>query len=272
MHNIRLSKNSLGIVITGGSRGLGYALAEAFLSAGDRVVICGRDQQQLDTAISALEKSFPEAEVYAFRCDAADPETVRAFAGFAREHLGQIDRWINNAGTAGRLKRPLWELPLSDILETSATNLSGSLMLCAEAVRIMNCQPPSKEAVYHIFNMGFSSPGATFSRTAVPHKASKRGVAEVTRFLSRELKNEGKTAIGVHELSPGLVLTELLLKDAPASSLKILDLIAERPEKVASALVPKIRCITARKGGVRYQPLVFTLLKLISGMARSKVR
>ncbi|EAT58696.1 SDR family oxidoreductase [Chlorobium ferrooxidans] len=263
---------SLGIVITGGSKGLGYAFAEAFLSAGDRVVLCGRNQERLDRALCSLNKSFPEREVYGFRCDVGDPADVRSFAGFAAGRLGQVDRWINNAGTAGRLKRPLWELELSDILETSATNLSGSLLLCAEAVRLMDRQPPSVEARYHIFNMGFSSPGAAFSRSAVPHKASKRGVAELTRFLVKELKSAGKTGIGVHELSPGPVLTDLLLIDAPASSQRILKLIAEEPERVASVLVPKIRDVRGHDGELRYRPLAFTLLKLMVGMAKSTAR
>ena len=258
---------SLGVVITGGSAGLGYALASAFLEARDRVVICGRNKERLEGALHSLSEVFPEGEVYGIRCDVGDPKGVEMLAGFAAYRLGRVDRWINNAGTAGKLKRPLWMLRPDDILETITTNLSGSILLCAEAVRLMDSQPPSPEAIYHIFNMGFSSSGAAFSRSAVPHKASKRGVAELTHFLSRELRDAGKTSIGVHELSPGLVLTGLLLKDASPEAMRLFKVIAERPEHVATRLAPKIRSITGSHRHIRYQPFVITLLKALRGIS-----
>ncbi len=259
--------HSLGVVITGGSSGLGYALSAVFLAAGDRVVICGRDQQRLDKALSSLNESCGVGrKVYGMVCDVGNPSGAEALAVFASVKLGRVDRWINNAGTAGQFKRPLWELHADDILETCTTNLSGSVMLCAEAVRLMDSQPSSSKPVYHIFNMGFSSAGARLSGSAVPHKASKRGVAELTRCLARELKTARKTSIGVHELSPGLVLTRLLLQDASASSIKLLNIIADRPEKVAAVLVPKIRSISGRNRRIRYQPLAMIFLRLLIGI------
>jgi chlorophyll(ide) b reductase len=254
---------SLGVVITGGSAGLGYALAAGFLLSGDRVVICSRNQQRLDEALHTLQLAVPSGQIYGIVCDVGDPSGGSALADFAATRLGRVDRWINNAGTAGLLKRPLWELDGNDILETCTTNLSGSIMLCAEAVRVMDRQPVSSKPVYHIFNMGFSSTGAMFSRSSVPHKASKRGVAELTYFLSRELKAAGKTSIGVHELSPGLVLTALLFRDASAGAIKLFNIIAESPEKVASVLVPKIRMITRGNSRIRYQPLVMIFFRLL---------
>jgi chlorophyll(ide) b reductase len=258
--------HSLGVVITGGSKGLGYALAAEFLSTGDRVVICGRNQQRLNEALGSLKSLMPSCEVYGVACDVGNPSEGRALAIFASSRLGRIDRWINNAGTAGLLKRPLWELDGNDILETCTTNLAGSVMLCAEAVRVMERQPFSSKPLYHIFNMGFSSAGAIFSRSAVSHKASKRGVAELTHFLSGELKAAGKTSIAVHELSPGLVLTGLLFQDASEGAMRLFNIIAERPEKVAAVLVPKIRSITGRSDRMRYQPFFMTFLRLVVGM------
>jgi len=258
---------SLGGVITGGSKGLGYALASVFLAAGDRVVICGRNQPRLEEALSSLRSSCAlGGEVHGMVCDVGKPSDAVAFAVFASARLGRIDRWINNAGTSGQFKRPLWELHADDMLETCTTNLSGSIMLCAEAVRLMERQPSSSKPIYHIFNMGFSSAGSRLSRSAVPHKASKRGVAELTHFLARELKVAGKTSIGIHELSPGLVLTRLLLQDASESAIKLFDIIAERPEKVAAVLVPKIRSITGRNRHMRYQPLALIFFRLLIGI------
>jgi chlorophyll(ide) b reductase len=256
-------RDSLGVVITGGTKGLGYALAEVFLSFGDRVVICSRNQQHLDEALHSLQSAVPYGKVYGIVCDVGNPVDGRALAVFAASRLGRVDRWINNAGTAGQLKRPLWELDADDILETCTTNLSGSIMLCAEAVRLMKRQPSSSEPVYHIFNMGFSSFGAFFSRSAVSHKASKRGVAKLTHFLAGEIKEARISSIGVHELSPGLVQTGLLFQDASENALRLFNIIAEKPEKVASDLVPKIRGITGKNSRLRYHPPGVIVIKLL---------
>ncbi len=266
--NKKSGERSLGVVITGGSKGLGYALASEFLAAGDRVVICGRNPERLEDALHSLRLAVPGGEVHGIVCDVGERSSGKLLADFAVSRLGRVDRWINNAGTAGLLKRPLWELDADDILETCSTNLSGTIVLCAEAVRVMQRQPSSKKPCYHIFNMGFSSAGAALSRSAVPHKASKRGVAEGTHFLSGELKAAGVTSIGVHELSPALVLTELLLRDASESAGRFLRVIAEKPETVAAVLVPKIRAIEGRNRRLRYEPLAKTFFRIFAGMRR----
>ena len=267
-YNKKSGEISLGVVITGGSKGLGYALASEFLAAGDRVVICGRNPGRLEVALHFLRQAVPGGEVHGIVCDVGERHGGKLLADFAVSRLGRVDRWINNAGTAGLLKRPLWELDADDILETCSTNLAGTIVLCAEAVKVMQRQPSSEKPCYHIFNMGFSSAGAALSRSAVPHKASKRGVAEVTHFLSGELRAAGVTSIGVHELSPALVLTELLLRDASESAERFLRVIAEKPEKVASVLVPKIRAIEGRKSRLRYEPLAKTFFRIFAGMRR----
>lgn len=78
----------------------------------------------------------------------------------------------------------------------------------------MRSQPPSSTPAYHIFNLGFSSWGAAFSRSAVTHKTTKRGLTQLSQSLTEELKAAGLSSIGVHNLSPGMVLTDLLLKGA----------------------------------------------------------
>ena len=64
--------NALGVVITGGSKGLGYALAREHLAAGDSVVICGRDNARLRAACEALRRQVPGASVHATVCDVSN--------------------------------------------------------------------------------------------------------------------------------------------------------------------------------------------------------
>ncbi|HWR00603.1 MAG TPA: SDR family oxidoreductase [Chlorobaculum sp.] len=257
----------LGVVITGGGGGLGRAMAREFLKAGDRVVICGRSQARLDSAMRAFRTEFPQGEVYAMACDVSDPETAAAFSSFAVSKIGVVDRWINNAGSAGLYRRPLWEIDSSDIDQTCRTNLSGSMMLCAEALRLMRRQPAGESGpLYHIFNMGFSLVGLRSSTTSVAHRASKRAVALTSALIRDELKSARIDAIGVHELSPGLVMTGLLLRDASVGQRRFFNAVAETPEDVARVLVPAIRGIRGRGGTLRYQPVHLMLLRFFASL------
>lgn len=258
---------SLGVVITGGTAGLGLAMAREFLRAGDRVVICSRRESNLASALQSLESDAPGEEAHGIACDVSDSRQAAAFAAFAAAKLGVIDRWINNAGTAGRMRRPLWQLDLDDIDETCRTNLSGSMMLCAEALRVMLSQPAGEGGPrYHLFNMGFTAAGLRSSPTSVPHRASKRAVAIMSELLRRELEAAGKRSVGVHELSPGLVLTDLLLRDAIPAQKRFFNAMAETPETVAAKLVPAIRAASGRGGTLRYQPLLLMLARLAASL------
>jgi NAD(P)-dependent dehydrogenase (short-subunit alcohol dehydrogenase family) len=238
-------------------------MAREFLRAGDRVVICGRRELNLKSALQLLGSDVPGGEVYGMACDISDLQQAADFAAFAASKLGIIERWINNAGTAGLMRRPLWELDSSDIDETCRTNLSGSMMLCSEALRIMLCQPSGKgDPAYHIFNMGFSTSGLRSSPTSVPHRASKRAVAIMSELILKELETAGIRSVGIHELSPGLVLTDLLLRDSTPAQKRFFNAMAELPETVAAAIVPAIRNIRKRGGTLRYQPVILMLARL----------
>ena len=258
---------NLGIVITGGSRGLGYALAKGFLSVGDRVVICARNPEGVDSAVSSLRQSVPDGKIFGISCDVTNPEDACRLASFAVSVLGSVDRWLNNAGTSGHRKRPLWELDERDLLETCTTNLYGSMLMSKTAVGIMRLQPAKASEVYHIFNFGFTSFGARFSRSPVPHKASKTGVAAITRHLSREIRQAEISGIGVHEVSPGLVLTDLLLRDTDDETRAFLQITADTPEVVAQRLVPKIRAVKGSNSLIRSQ----SLLSMAGGMAMTMI-
>ena|SRR5208337_5022846 len=112
--------------------------------------------------------------------------------------------------------------------------------------------------------MGFSASGVRSSPTSVPHRASKRAVALATGFLDAELKKAGVGAIGVHELSPGLVLTDLLIKDDGIRERMLFNAVAEAPETVAAALVPRIRTVSSSGGLLRYQPVILMVARIVA--------
>lgn len=83
-------------VITGGSRGLGYAIAETYARAGTKVVIASRSARSVDEAVKKLQQNGAQAAGLA--CDVGDLSQVEALAELAIRTFGRIDIWVNNAG------------------------------------------------------------------------------------------------------------------------------------------------------------------------------
>lgn len=91
-------KKKNGVVITGGTKGLGYSLAREFLARDEKVVICGRNKDRLHAAVNALQDEYHGATIQGIQCDVSSPSDVAALASFAVEELGTVHFWINNAG------------------------------------------------------------------------------------------------------------------------------------------------------------------------------
>uniref|UniRef100_A0A0G4I5J0 Ketoreductase (KR) domain-containing protein n=1 Tax=Chromera velia CCMP2878 TaxID=1169474 RepID=A0A0G4I5J0_9ALVE len=277
------------VVITGGAGGLGFALAEEFLSFGDGVVIAGRDERRLETAAAALlrrgrretetaSERTSESRVKFRRCDVRNADDVGALADFAVSEFGSVDLWVNNAAT--RPRGPLGKETAEYLRECVETNVLGSMLGCREAVRVMRACAAKKEireseCVGHIFNMGFSEFGASFSASPATHKATKRALPALTKALREELKKEtdeerrkGKKGvnIGVHELSPGLVLTDLLLENASGPAKRIFNVLAEEPDTVARELVPQMRSLSRADGDVVFLPPVCAVSRLLQNI------
>ncbi|WNG48623.1 SDR family oxidoreductase [Archangium minus] len=106
------------VVITGGGRGLGLAIAREFLQRGCRLAICGRDGEVIARATEAFRKRG--AEVYGEACDASDPVQVDAFVARVLERFGTIDVLVNNAGQC--FVGPAVELEPQDV-ETALRNI-----------------------------------------------------------------------------------------------------------------------------------------------------
>ncbi|KAG1666358.1 hypothetical protein FOA52_007896 [Chlamydomonas sp. UWO 241] len=259
------SGSGKGVVITGGSKGLGFAMAREFLAAGDGVVLCGREGGRLAAAVEALRGEFPSATLGAQTCDVSVPDQVDALADYATGMLGTVHVWINNAGSVTS-KRLLADVPGDEIVAAVGANVLGSLLGSRAAVRVMRAQAPNTQPLYHVFNLGFTSWGASLSKTAVTHKSTKRSLSQLTASLREELAAAKLSSIGVHNLSPGLVLTDLLLKDASPVARRFFNTLADEPEVVAAALVPKIRSVQGSGTSVEYLTPVTALSRVLTGL------
>ncbi|GAB4813022.1 hypothetical protein N2152v2_000068 [Parachlorella kessleri] len=200
------------VVITGSTKGVGRALAEEFVKAGDSVVVCSRGPERVATAVEELAELARSSgrsgvKVAGLPCNVARPADVAALADFAAEELGHVDLWINNAGTNAYKYSLLSECTDDEIVSVVETNMLGVLLCCKEAIRIMGKQPTGG----HIFNMdGAGADGGATPRFA-PYGATKRSLEQLGKSLSAELRLLGLKDIGVHNLSPGMVTTELLM-------------------------------------------------------------
>lgn len=119
-------------IVTGASKGIGFAVAGALLSAGANVVICGRNESHLQEALERLRKSAQRGKVAAETADVSQAEEVSRLFELADEELGGLDILVNNAGVG--LFRAVGELTLEQWDQVIGTNLSGAFYCSREAI------------------------------------------------------------------------------------------------------------------------------------------
>ncbi|RAL49920.1 hypothetical protein DM860_002211 [Cuscuta australis] len=231
------------VLITGGSKGIGYALAKEFLKAGDNVLICSRSVERVDTALEKLREETGKQHVWGTKCDVRDSSDVRSLVAFAKQNLKHIDLWINNAGSNAYSYKPLVEASDEDLIDVVTTNTLGMMLCCREAISMMLSQPRGG----HVFNVdGAGSNGRPTPRFAA-YGATKRSVVHLTKSLQAELEMQDVKNVVVHNLSPGMVTTDLLMSGATTKQAKFfINVLAEPPDVVANYLVPNIRSIPTR--------------------------
>ncbi len=125
-----------GVVITGGAGGVGYAYADSFMARGHWVVIC--DVKDPGDAVAALRAKHADGlgRVHGCVCDVSDSASVEALGEFAKEKLGTIHYWINNAGINGG-RRPFTSLSTGTVEAVVKVNLIGVLLCTKVALDVL---------------------------------------------------------------------------------------------------------------------------------------
>lgn len=228
------------VLITGSTKGIGFALAKQFLQEGDNVIICSRSAERVESAVESLRGEFGDQRVWGTKCDVREGQDVKNLVAFAQEKLNYIDIWINNAGSNAYSYKPLAEASDEDLIEVVTTNTLGLMICCREAMKMMLNQPRGG----HVFNIdGAGSDGRPTPRFAA-YGATKRSVVHLTKSLQAELQMHDVKNVIVHNLSPGMVTTDLLMSGANTKQAKFfINVLAEPPEVVAEYLIPKVRSI-----------------------------
>jgi 3-oxoacyl-[acyl-carrier protein] reductase len=184
------------VLVTGASRGIGRAIAEALASAGATVVLGARDETKLAEAVDAIVRAGGRAS--AVPLDVSRRESVDTALAAVLERHGRIDGLVNNAGITRdnlllRMKAEEWEAVLS-------TNLTG-VYHCTQAV----LRPMLKQRSGRIVNVT-SVVGITGNAGQANYAASKAGVIGFTKSVAREVASR---AITVNAVAPGFIDTEM---------------------------------------------------------------
>ncbi len=185
-------------VITGGSRGLGFAIAEAYAREGAKVVIASRTQKAVDQAVRKLRENGAQANGLA--CDVGDLRQVEALAEFAIQKFGRLDIWVNNAGLSAPYG-PTAHLPSESFQSVIDTNITGTYNGSVTALRQFARQKSGK-----LINLlGRGDKGAVPLQNA--YSSSKVWVRNFTQALAKEYAGSG---IDVFGFNPGLVRTDMI--------------------------------------------------------------
>jgi NAD(P)-dependent dehydrogenase (short-subunit alcohol dehydrogenase family) len=233
-------------VITGGSRGLGLGIAQAFVKAGASVVIASRSADSVDQAVESLRNLGGQA--HGISCDVGELEQVESLAAFTQEQFGGFDVWINNAGISCPTG-PTVHIPPKMITSLIRTNIVG--VYHGSIVAMGHFVPQGYGKLINMVGKGERRPVPLHSAYA----SSRAWVRNFTLSMAKEYENTG---VGVFLLNPGLVETDMLddlhFIEGYEHNLKVLlvvrRLLASPPEVPAKKAVWLASSATDGKTGV----------------------
>jgi len=185
-----------GVLVSGGSSGIGLAAAARFLDEGSRVFIAGLDPAEVDAAVAGLRD---HGEASGMACDVSQEADVARLAAAADGALGGVDVLANNAGTAQR--SPFLSIATEEWDRIIAVNLRG-MFLVAQAI---TAQMARRGTGGVVINMS-STNGIAGEEDYAHYNASKGGVLLLTKTMAVEL---GPLGIRVNALCPGFIGTPL---------------------------------------------------------------
>ncbi len=223
MEQFLAGKNAL---VTGGSRGIGLAIAEALLNAGAGVAVCGRNPESVNSAVSQLTKTA-KSKVLGKVADVRRNTEVASLFTWIDSEMGDLDVLVNNAGIG--VFKSTAELSVDDWQKTLETNLSGVFYCCREALPRMK-----QRGGGYIINISSLAGKNAFSGGAA-YNASKFGL---NGFSEAMMLDHRYDKVRVSYVMPGSVDTEFTAwagradwKIAPEDIGEIVLMLLKMPER-----------------------------------------
>jgi NAD(P)-dependent dehydrogenase (short-subunit alcohol dehydrogenase family) len=187
------------VVVTGGSRGIGRAIAEGFAARGANVLICSRSQESVETALKEMQDAGLKADGVA--CDVSDEQQILTTVQTAISRLGHIDTLVNVAGVNRRKRAETVTADDYDFILD--TNLRGAFLMSREVGKHMIERKSGAQINIESLNTWMPLKGV------LPYAMSKFGMQGMTRGLALEW---GRHGVRVNSLAPGFILTDLTRK------------------------------------------------------------
>ncbi len=217
-------------VVTGGTRGIGFAIVKAFLDEGAAVALFGSRQETVDKALAAIKAENADAKVMGLSPDLSDYAAVEGAMAAVKAQFGKIDILANNAGVSAR--EPIYNYDAAAFSKVIDLNVN-SVFYCTKAVA-----PYMKEQGGGAIVNTSSMVSLYGQPSGCSYPASKFAVNGLTKSLAREL---GKDNIRVNAVLPGVTRTDMVAALPPEMVARVSATIplgrVGEPEEVANAFV-----------------------------------
>lgn len=195
-------------IITGGSKGLGFAMAAGLASAGAQIMLVNRNVEEGAEAASALSAEY-DTKIISYSADITQQKQTEAMAQAAIDAFGRIDILINSAGI--NIRGAIDEVSADDFTKVMDVNVTGTWLCCRAVTPQMKKQERGS-----IINLA-STLGLVGLANRTPYTASKGAVVQMTRGLALEL---APFRINVNAICPGPFLTEMNIPIAETEEAK----------------------------------------------------
>jgi len=184
-------------LVTGGTRGIGFAVAETLAREGAGLVICGRDAERTEAATAEIESRG--TTVAGFVCDVTDPAQIEALVAETERLFGRLDICVAAAGVCPDAL--LEDIDAAFVDAVFAVNVRGLLLTTQAAARLMGATGGSVVHIGSVSGVVTDSEGGE-----AVYEASKAAVHALTRACAIELASQG---IRVNAVAPGWVATDM---------------------------------------------------------------
>lgn len=199
MNDSRFSVRNKVTLVSGGSRGIGRALAAGYYQSGAHIVITGRDEATLKEAAGEIGSEDRPVETWV--CDVADVGAIQQMVDGVKSKFGSIDVLLNVAGV--NIRQPAADFTEEQFDYVVDINLKGAFFVAQRVGRHMAEQKGG--SIINVDSLNTYSP----LKNVLPYAMSKGGVVIMTRGLAVEL---GQHGVRVNTIAPGFILTDLTKK------------------------------------------------------------